>query len=853
MANLPIDYLSLPTRTKLRSTQILTSLPQIVSELLQNSLDAGSQSIEIGVNCEEWMCWVTDDGNGISKDSLSLLSTEGRYGSSKAYTLDTLNVLSTFGFRGEALASAADLGCLEISSRTPRSRETWSIIQKDGKTIYSGPAVRWKKTFNGTTVCVRDAFYNMPVRRLSHPTPSRSFEVTRRELETYALVFPHVSFSLQFSAKTGTKDNVVRILKSTSSLEAFRRLYGKALCQHVHEINSSEGNMKLEGFISLDGSLSKSYQFLYVNRHPIENGNLQRIIESRFSSSSFVKHAYEESGETSLRPATRRSPRKAEKKVVYVLNLTIPPDKVDNLLEPAKGILHFGEKTAVESFVVSTVDTFLNRYGFSLPTERLGLTNQSPSPSPRKRRKLSFFDDSGYAEEFSEEMHSYDLRSRPEIPNVDPLCIGDVIEGMHPPEQGDEITWIDNITGQIFVVDRRTGHSKSQMADEGAADERLCRERRTLLRPGISSGNQEIPEWIRRALEANECYKLGEQKIRSLGHLPCHGDDQGPSVNRHGQIHRIRAFDSLRSRTALNRGKEPIRHSFTRKDVRDAVVISQVDRKFVACTFNSIEEMETNQATLVLIDQHAADERIRVELLLRDLCVGFLRNIQVSLREQEDNAVETRHLTPPVPILLTRLELRQLLNSPEVRDVFWSWGICFENQPPITALDHGEGTDSVDGDDSGGYAQIAVHCVPEVIADKLLSVDELRDMVKGFLAQVNSGDIPYVSRHRDLVNESEGRKESDWLKALRWCPRHLLDLVNSKACRGAIMFNDTLSDEQCERLVNQLSGTALPFQCAHGRPSLVPLTNFGQLVGDRGKSRHSQVNWSALEEQMNPD
>ncbi|EEB95137.1 hypothetical protein MPER_05942, partial [Moniliophthora perniciosa FA553] len=73
-----------------------------------------------------------------------------------------------------------------------------------------------------------------------------------------------------------------------------------------------------------------------INRHPVEHGELQRIIESRFTSSTFSKHAFEESGETSLRSSTRRSPRKAEKKPVYVLNLVIPRDKIDNLLEPAK-------------------------------------------------------------------------------------------------------------------------------------------------------------------------------------------------------------------------------------------------------------------------------------------------------------------------------------------------------------------------------------------------------------------------------------------------------------------------------------------------------------------------------------
>ena|SRR6266702_297214 len=69
-------------RTRLRSSQILTSLPQVVSELVQNALDASASHIDVGVDCQEWECWVKDDGHGISKSGLELLSKNyeaGRY------------------------------------------------------------------------------------------------------------------------------------------------------------------------------------------------------------------------------------------------------------------------------------------------------------------------------------------------------------------------------------------------------------------------------------------------------------------------------------------------------------------------------------------------------------------------------------------------------------------------------------------------------------------------------------------------------------------------------------------------------------------------------------------------------
>ncbi|KAG6877214.1 hypothetical protein C0992_010607 [Termitomyces sp. T32_za158] len=106
MAQVGIEKLDTPTRVKLRSSQILTSLPQIVSELVQNSIDAGATAIDIGVDCEEWLCWVKDDGSGITKEGLSLLangSEQGRYGSSKTYQPARLKTVSTFGFRGEGV------------------------------------------------------------------------------------------------------------------------------------------------------------------------------------------------------------------------------------------------------------------------------------------------------------------------------------------------------------------------------------------------------------------------------------------------------------------------------------------------------------------------------------------------------------------------------------------------------------------------------------------------------------------------------------------------------------------------------------------------------------------------------
>jgi DNA mismatch repair protein MLH3 len=87
------------TRSFLRSTVILSSLVQVVSELIQNSLDANARNLDISTDCDEWSCCVQDDGDGISKDNLDIIANSSRHSTSKTYTHS-----GTFGFRGEGIA-----------------------------------------------------------------------------------------------------------------------------------------------------------------------------------------------------------------------------------------------------------------------------------------------------------------------------------------------------------------------------------------------------------------------------------------------------------------------------------------------------------------------------------------------------------------------------------------------------------------------------------------------------------------------------------------------------------------------------------------------------------------------------
>jgi DNA mismatch repair protein MLH3 len=228
----------------------------------------------------------------------------------------------------------------------------------------------------------------------------------------------------------------------------------------------------------------------------------------------------------------------------------------------------------------------------------------------------------------------------------------------------------------------------------------------------------------------------------------------------------------------------------------EAQVIAQVDKKFILAKLPvfqtaSGENKATDRSLLVLVDQHAADERVRVEALMRDYFAGRM-------------AVCTQVLTQPLRFEISAQERRltELYCSS-----FAQWGIIYHVSPtkPDDAVTHQRSTLRV--------TRLPPSIAPRCIAEPRVLIELIRREAWRFDEQ-------------DLVR-TNGLKPGDddlhWLSRFHGCPQNILDLINSRACRSAIMFNDALSVEECKVLLSKLAGCTLPFQCAHGRPSLVPI------------------------------
>ena len=364
--------------------------------------------------------------------------------------------------------------------------------------------------------------------------------------------------------------------------------------------------------------------------------------------------------------------------------------------------------------------------------------------------------------------------------------------------------------------------------------------------------------------QANEVYA---QKEKPIPVVPC--SDAFISDMRHYELQKQLRYKQNPSQISNSS------YRFSRDELKEALVVDQVDSKFIACLlpsgsmtgdagYGSEACSQGPSRTLVLVDQHAADERVRVEWLQREICLAYLRN-------DDGTGVKRIVLDPPVPILLTRHEKLVLQRSDDLRDLLASWGVEFS---PIKDVRE---EDSPTDDDDSSYSQVTVAKIPEIVGNRVcdilalahLNVDGRTSYLRGMTCRISSGvcsetgPMTHPEDHASNVSghttktPSRGREHYASAPPNSWsCSTPRLAEVSSPnsfarpkfGCSflgspGAIMFNDSLTLDQCKGLMEQLTHTSVPFRCAHGRPSIVPLVELGPAADLRGATRY--VNWEA--------
>ena len=290
-----------------------------LKELLENALDAGSQSISVElVEGGVRRLRVVDDGGGIERDDLPL--AVARFATSKIATLEDLERAATLGFRGEALASIGAVSRLAISSRRAGDRHAWRIACEAGAVSEIEPA----PLSAGTTVEVEDLYFNTPARRKFLKSEATEFARCDEAFSRIALSRPAVAFSLAHNGRR-TAHLPPEDLRRRSA-----RLIGDDFAESAVDVNADGSRARLAGLAAPPGftRANRDAQYLFVN--------------GRFVRDKVVAHAIREAYADVLHH---------DRHPAFVLFLEIDPALVDVNVHPTKSEVRFRESSAMHQFV----------------------------------------------------------------------------------------------------------------------------------------------------------------------------------------------------------------------------------------------------------------------------------------------------------------------------------------------------------------------------------------------------------------------------------------------------------------------------------------------------------------------
>ena len=319
-----IKLLSPRLANQIAAGEVVERPASVIKEVLENSMDAGATRLDVDIeNGGIKLMRVRDNGGGIEKDDLPLALS--RHATSKIYHLDDLEAVSTLGFRGEALASISSVSRLTVTSNTGEEHGGWSA-KTEGRDMQAelSPAAHPQ----GTTVEVRDLFFNTPARRKFLRTEKTEYNRVEDVIKRLALSRFDVSFNLRHNAR------VIHSWRAASSqVEMERRVAqvcGPAFMENAVHIDIERGGLKLWGWVALP-TFSRSQadlQHFYVNGRAIKDKLVTHA----------VRQAYQDVLFHGRHPA-------------FVLYLELEPGNVDVNVHPTKHEVRFRDGRMVHDFI----------------------------------------------------------------------------------------------------------------------------------------------------------------------------------------------------------------------------------------------------------------------------------------------------------------------------------------------------------------------------------------------------------------------------------------------------------------------------------------------------------------------
>lgn len=315
---------------KIAAGEVVQRPESALKELLENSIDAQAKNIEVYLKrAGKTLIQVTDDGKGMSEDDMILCVQ--KHATSKISTPEDLDAIKTLGFRGEALSSISAVSQFEIRSKQHGDEIGTRLRVEEG-----GVFELEKGSFpEGTTVIVRNLFYNTPARRNFLKTDTTELKHCIDTFNRIALSYPDIAFRLFIDDSESLK------YPAGNENERIIQVFGETLFNSLIPVKEETGYITLRGFIGKPSLLKKSKgdQFIYLNNRYVQNRQINHAVFTAYET-VLVKGEYP----------------------FFLLFLKIDPAHTDVNVHPSKLEVRFENEKDVYTFVLSVVKKGLGQF-----------------------------------------------------------------------------------------------------------------------------------------------------------------------------------------------------------------------------------------------------------------------------------------------------------------------------------------------------------------------------------------------------------------------------------------------------------------------------------------------------------
>lgn len=739
-----IRLLTEETISRISAGEVIERPLNVVKELVENSIDAGSTAITIeirdgGIS----MIRVTDNGCGIERDQIARAFI--RHATSKITDVDDLSHLSSLGFRGEALASIAAVAQVEMITKV-RSDVSGTRAVNDHLASYSPDApvqidLEEIGAPDGTTVIVRNLFGSIPVRRKFLRQPQTEAGYITDLVEKQALSHPLVSFHYRVNGqdKLHTSGN-------GNLRELIYRIYGRETAGAVIPVHAEdpESGMVLDGFLGKPevSRSTRSFETFFINGRMLRSKELSAGLEEGYRT-DLMQHRFP----------------------FAVLHLTMPPEQVDVNVHPSKMEVRFTDRRAVVSFLDNSVHNALRQIEL-IPKASLNTAKEERAQKRKEARlKQEHLQAAPHIEAFEKDRtdRPYSgpaVSSRPSVPPAGRTAA-------YP----------------LPVSSAGPGFASSDIPVSSD----------TSSSPSATSYPQKTEEADGFIFEDKRLYKSDSAREDDRKSLP----DERPAP-------------APEAEDALPQGQLSLENLFAAASVRDdsekaaqsehILTQEKAQRyKYIGQVFGTYWIIEYENR-LLIIDQHAAHEKVNYERMMRRIerehpSLGqdtapkdavpqeYLALDRLLSKEKKDHAglnedgqehvfVASQQLMPPMILQLSGREETAYL---QFSNVFAAMGYEIE--------------------DFGG-GSYAIRAVPTELfgqtADSLL---------------------------REILEEIMNERISG-------TPGVVISKIASMACKASVKGSSSLTEKEARVLIDELLSLENPYHCPHGRPTMIIMTQY---------------------------